>query len=90
MFEKIKSIAFWLSVFTEYISSNWFFIALTAGITYFIWHQSRKWENLRNEKWRQAFWIVLALVVLINCYFLYDAYSIKTAPKTTGESILKY
>ena len=45
---------------------------------------------MRNEKWRQAFWIVLALAVLINCYFLYDAYSIKTVPKTTDESILKY
>lgn len=87
MIENIKAVNFWVSVVSEYLSSNWLSILILVGITFWIWKTSNKTKNINDIRWKKAFWFMLVLTIGLNIYFLYEAYALKTNPMSTSQQI---
>lgn len=90
MIENIKAVNFWVSVVSEYLSSNWLSILILVGITFLIWRESKKPHNIIDEKWKKPFQFMLVLAIGLNAYFFYEAYALKTNPMSTSQQIQRY
>lgn len=89
MIESFKNFSFWSSVAHEFLTSNIAVNIFLLVILVIIWMWSKDSGNSNSEKTKNIFWGLVLFSIVLNAYFLYDAYDIKSSQKMNGPSIFK-